>query len=329
MIGFVQQFVRHADAAVARAYLAMFSEREGVSSFLFHSLFRDESEIACNLLDPLQRTTIAQFRQFIEYYVDQGYQFITPADLLAGLPTHGRYAMITFDDGYFSNTLALPVLEQFDVPATFFISTNHVRESKSFWWDALYRERIAQGASASEVYTDGVALKSLRTETIEAQLLERFGPDALTPRTDIDRPFTTDELAAFSRHPLVHLGNHTANHAILTNYTPAEVRAQLQDAQRALIEITGITPVSIAYPNGGHDDTVVRIAREVGLKVGVTVRPSKNRLRGNGDLLRLGRFCPDGDMPMPTQCRTFRSDVLLYGLFRDAYLRFVRGQTAQ
>ncbi len=329
MIGLVQNFIHRADAAVARAYLATFSERSAVMSFLFHSLFRDEREVACNLLDPLQRTTVAQFRQFVEYYVEQGYRFITPPDLLAGLPPDGRYAMVTFDDGYFSNTLALPILEQFEVPATFFISTNHVRQNKSFWWDVLYRERLARGASSNEVYGEAVALKSLRTEDIETRLLEWFGPAALTPRTDVDRPFTPDELKTFARHPLVHLGNHTANHAILTNYTPAEVRAQLEDAQRALVEMTGITPISIAYPNGGHDETVVQIAREVGLKVGVTVRPAKNRIGGETDLLRLGRFCPDGDMPMRTQCHTFRSDVLLYGLFRDCYLRFFRRQVAQ
>lgn len=329
MIGSVQQLVRRADAAVAGAYLALFRERRAVLSFLFHSLFRDEREMARNLLDPLQRTTIAQFHQFVEYYVEQGYRFITPADLVAGLPGDGRYVMITFDDGYFSNRLALPILERFNVPATFFISTNHVTAGKSFWWDVLYRERVAQGATPDEVYREAVALKHLRTEQIETKLVERFGGAALMPRSDIDRPFTPAELTEFSRHPLVHLGNHTANHAILTNYTPAEVREQLEGAQAALREMTGLTPIAVAYPNGGHDGTVVQIAREIGLKVGVTVRPAKNVLRPDSDLLHLSRFCPDGDLPMRIQCRTFRSDLLLYGLFRDCYLRVARGQIAQ
>ena len=41
--------------------------------------------------------------------------------------------MLTFDDGYYNNHLALPVLEEFDVPALFFISTNHVKQQKCFW----------------------------------------------------------------------------------------------------------------------------------------------------------------------------------------------------
>ncbi|MDO6436229.1 polysaccharide deacetylase family protein [Cyclobacterium sp. 1_MG-2023] len=45
---------------------------------------------------------------------------------------------ITFDDGYMDNFLyAKPILEAYDLPATFFISTKHLGTKKSFWWDEL------------------------------------------------------------------------------------------------------------------------------------------------------------------------------------------------
>jgi peptidoglycan/xylan/chitin deacetylase (PgdA/CDA1 family) len=303
-----------------------------VMSFLFHSLFRDEREIARGVVDPLQRTTVGQFRQFIEYYLRHDYRFISPADLLGDLDPAGRYALITFDDGYYNNVLARPILEEYGVPAVFFISTNHVRENRCYWWDALYRERRAQGASERQIYREAIAVKSLRTEEIESGLRERFGPDALRPRGDVDRPFTPAELREFAACPYVHLGNHTANHAILTNYTPAEVREQVGGAQAALHDMTGVAPSSIAYPNGAHDAQVVAICRELGLKVGFTIRPEKTTLPLGpeaSDLLRLGRFCPHAEAPMESQCRTYRSDVLLYGLFRDGFLRLVRGKTGQ
>src|SRR5439155_15926022 len=112
-----------------------FRERAGLLVFLFHSLFRDEREIALNHVDPLDRTTVGQFLEFVAYYRNQGYQFIGPDDLLNGLKPDGTYALITFDDGYYNNTLALPVLQRYQVPAVFFISTDHVRENKCFWWD--------------------------------------------------------------------------------------------------------------------------------------------------------------------------------------------------
>ncbi len=233
VIDVIQRLVRTADAVVARGYLSLFRERNALITFLFHSLFRDEAEMARNLIDPIQKTTVAHFRSLIRYYRDHGYQFITPDQLLAGLGPDGKYAMLTFDDGYFNNTLALPVLAEFDVPAVFFISTDHVLKNKCFWWDVLYRELSARGLSTRRIYRDGVGLKSRRTDRIEAELTEHFGPTAFEPRGDVDRPFTPDELRTFARDPHVYIGNHTADHAILTNYSPEEVRTQLIGAGNA------------------------------------------------------------------------------------------------
>ncbi|MDR3632793.1 MAG: polysaccharide deacetylase family protein [Isosphaeraceae bacterium] len=375
--------MRKTDCLVARAYLSAFRERGGLLAFLFHSLFHDEREIALNQVDPLQRTTVAQFRAFIAYYQKHGYRFVNP-DELDALEPGGKYALVTFDDGYFNNVLALPVLEEYQVPALFFISTDHVRERKSFWWDVLYRERVAQGATPDQVYHEAQALKSLTTEQIEAELVARFGADALKPRGDIDRPFTPDELRAFARHPLVHLGNHTANHAILTNYSAEDAHAQILRAQEALEEMTGARPRTIAFPNGARSGPVVQTCAELGLRVGFTIRPAKNALpagqscsglnvsrrtpsdlpfvRGGADhhsppyegrggggetthsvaskapygkperpwtagsgLVQVDRFSLHDELPVEAQCRAYRSDLLLYGLFRAGYLKLARG----
>jgi peptidoglycan/xylan/chitin deacetylase (PgdA/CDA1 family) len=323
LIGAIQQIVRGADEAIARVYLALRGERNGIISLLFHSLFRDEKEIALNAVDPLERTTISNLRQAIEYYLNYGYRFISPLELLGELDPNGKYALLTFDDGYYNNIHALPVLEDYRVPAAFFISTDHVRQNKCFWWDVLYRERRAQGAPHRKIYREALSMKSRRTDEIEAELTSRFGPEAFKPRGDLDRPFTPGELREFARSPYVCLGNHTANHAILTNYDGDEVRRQIRDAQDSLREMTGVTPSIIAYPNGAHDQRVIAACNEAGLKVGFTIRPQKNvipRVSQSASLLQMGRFVLQGSDPIARQCRTFRSDVLLYGRFRDWYL---------
>lgn len=331
MIHSLQNLVRSTDAMVARLYLSMFRERDGLLVFLFHSLFRNRAEIERNLLDPLDRTTVGHFRQLIEYYLEHGYSFVSPADLLRGLPPRGKFAMLTFDDGYFNNTLALPVLEEYKVPALFFIATNHVREQKSFWWDALWRARKAQGAGDDELYAEALSFKGLRTCDIERKLIDRFGAEVLRPRSDIDRPMNPSELRDFAASPWVHLGNHTADHAILTNYTPDEARQQVDGCQRALKEMTGVEPKAVAYCNGNHSDEVVRICREAGLELGFTIRPRKNRLpidAATTDRMRLNRFVPHTEAPIAQQCETYRSDVLFYSSLRAAYLRLFRGQAA-
>jgi peptidoglycan/xylan/chitin deacetylase (PgdA/CDA1 family) len=332
MIAAIQNFVRVTDAVVARAYLALFRERNALLSFLFHSLFRDEAEMELNLVDPLERTMVRHFREFIEYYLENGYRFVGPDELLEGLDPSGKYALITFDDGYYNNMLALPVLEEYGVPAVVFVSTNHVCEQKNFWWDVLYRERTAQGATPRQIYNEAMHLKVLRSCELEAVLVERFGPSAFIPHGDIDRPFRPDELRALAGHPLVHLGNHTADHAILTNYTPEQAHDQIVRAQEALREMTGISPSVIAYPNGAHSRPILQACGELGLKLGFTVRPEKNPLplglHPNG-LLRLGRFAPLGNGQIARQCRTYRSDLQLYSTFRAGYLCLLRSHPAR
>ena len=327
MIATVQRILRSTDAAVAGAYLSVFRERDALVPLLFHSLFRDESEIDRNDIDPLDRITVARLRACVKYYLDHGYRFVSPDDLLAQ-PPEGRLAMVTFDDGYFNNTLALPVLEEFNIPAVFFISTGHVRLGKCFWWDVLHRERTARHTPPETIDRERRALKRLRTEDIERRLIDEFGPNCLAPRGDIDRPFTPDELRDFSRHRLVRLGNHTADHAILTNYPEHEAKQQVAAAQQWLTNEIGFTPTAIAYPNGGSNDAVVRYCHELGLKLGFTVRPRKSPLPLDvraGALLRLGRFTPHADSPVDAQCRAYRSDLQLYGTFRSGYLK-LRGR---
>ena len=328
MTSAIQKLVRTADEAVARLYLSVFQERNALMPFLFHSLFRNEREIELNHIDPLDRTTVSQFRQLIEYYLECGYRFVSPADVIAGLEPSGKYALITFDDGYFKNTLAMTVLDEFNVPAVFFISTGHVEQNKCYWWDAFYRERIAQGASSATIDGEARALKVFKNAEIESRLKEWFGSRVLQPRGEIDRPFSPAELKAFAANPRVILGNHTVDHAILLNYSLEEVREQVTTAQEWLHAMTGTRPTAIAYPNGAVNDSIIDVCTSVGLKVGFTVRPEKRTLPINtrsNQLMRLGRFTPHGESPIVNQCRTYRSDLLFYGKFRDLYLRLQRG----
>lgn len=49
-----------------------------------------------------------------------------------------KHVFITFDDGCYDNfETAVPVLSRFHFPATFFIPTGILTDSKVFWWEAL------------------------------------------------------------------------------------------------------------------------------------------------------------------------------------------------
>jgi peptidoglycan/xylan/chitin deacetylase (PgdA/CDA1 family) len=305
------------DARMASRFLSVTHEEGALLCFLFHSLFESGEEVRSGMLDPQQGVTVEMFRAFLGHFHEQGYGFVSPRQILEGLPPSGKYILLTFDDGYCNNRRALPVMEEFDAPAVFFISSENVREGKAFWWDAAYREGRKRGKSEAEIGGAVAGYKRRKTEEVERELKREFGEGALHPVGDLDRPFTPVELRAFAEHRLVSMGNHTKNHAILTNYSLAEAREQIQRGQEAILEMTGKMPDMISYPNGNSSLEIQRAAREASLRLGVVVRRGKNRLplktRGT-DAMALKRFTLWGDRGITVQCQVSRANVSFYGL---------------
>ena len=282
------------------------AEADALVTVLFHSLYRDPSRLSDSALAANQNVTVEDFRAFVGAMLDSGYTAVSPVALDTGLPRGGRYLMITFDDGYFNNTLALDVLEQFQVPATFFISARHVLQEKAFWWDAFSRELAKAGASAHVQASEIRKLKSLTPDQIEGHLEARFGKSALRPRGDLDRPLTQGELKDFARSKWVHVGNHTCDHAILTNCPAHEVERQVRGCQQALQDLVGYAPVAIAYPNGNFSQAIVDASLAAGLRVGFTVLPHRDQLPLTvGGRMTLGRFLFEGGQDARAQCRKF------------------------
>jgi len=303
------------DIMFSKIYLRLHQEKNSLITFVFHGLFRSEKEITLNFVDPQTWLTIEHFHQFVEYYSDHGYKFVSPDDVLNGLNKDKKYIMITFDDGYYNNKYALPILKKYQIPAVFFPSANHIKNNKCFWWDVLYRERIKSGTSVGDRLSERNHLKSKTSEEIEQYLIETFGKKAFKPMSDIDRPFTTSELKDFSKEKYVFLGNHTNNHAILTNYSSNGIKSQIIDAQNAIHDITGITPTIISYPNGSYSDEIIKISKEIGIKLGLTADYRKNYLPIDYQVTNcmcLGRFDLSGSNNIIKQCELFRSDILLY-----------------
>ena len=309
---------------LASALLPVTKEQGALLCFLFHSLFESGEEVRSGTLDPQQSVTVEMFRAFLGHFHEQGYGFVSPAQILDGLQPRGKYVLLTFDDGYYNNVRGLPVMEEFNAPAVFFISSDHVREGKAFWWDVVFREGRKRGKTEEEIRRAVAGYKQLKTAKVERDLKKELGQRALCPIDDLDRPFTPSELREFARHRLVSLGNHTKNHAILTNYSLAGAREQIQGGQDAIQLMTGKTPQMISYPNGNSSPEIQKAAREIGLRLGVVVRRGKNRLplktRGT-DAMALKRFTLWGDRGIAAQCRVSRVDVSFHGLVESLKAR--------
>jgi peptidoglycan/xylan/chitin deacetylase (PgdA/CDA1 family) len=324
----MRSLIRITDRILSRSYLRFFGEKNSLIIFYFHGVLRDQSEMDLNVIHPLSHggITIEHFRQLVEYFLSHHYLYVSPDDVLTGLNDHQKYIMISFDDGYFNNQNVLPVLREYQIPAVFFISSNHVKNGKCFWWDIVYRERMKSRTQVRKITQEIEYLKMQRAEEVDQYILREFGKKSLNPIGDMDRPFTPAELKNFSCEKNVFLGNHTNDHAILTNYSEEEIKAKILEGQTDIYTITGRTTKIISYPSGMVSLEIIRISKELGMRLGVTVFPKKNYLpiniQGNGSMA-LGRFYLTGNHhDFVRQCEMARSDVTVNNLIRRKFREF-------
>jgi peptidoglycan/xylan/chitin deacetylase (PgdA/CDA1 family) len=315
----VSRLIHTLDDRLARMSRALVTERSSLLVFLFHGLFESAKELESSAADPQQGITVEMFRMFVRYFKSRSYRFVSPSDLEVGLTGQNRCVLITFDDGYYNNLRALPVLEEFDVPAVFFIATANIKDKKPFWWDIVYREERRRGRSVGQVRSLVASYKQLKAREIETRLKDTLGDRAFLPVGDADRPFTPAELREFALQKHVFLGNHTRDHAILTNCSRREAMDQIRGAQDDIKEMTGEIPTMIAYPNGNVSVAIQEAAQKAGLQLGVGVRPGSNRLPlqvQSKEAMNLKRHTLWGDRGIESQCGVSRSPVSLYRLLR-------------
>jgi peptidoglycan/xylan/chitin deacetylase (PgdA/CDA1 family) len=303
-----------ADDWLAEQYVRWCAEGSSLIAVVFHKLFLDRQELALDLVDPQNETTVDDFRRLIHYFLAHGYTFVSPDDILSRLRRDRKYVYLTFDDGYFNNQRALPVLAEFGVPATIMVATGQVLREKAYWWDVVFREGRKRGVGLANIASEQRRLMLLPPAEIDAHLEARFGLEAMRPISEIDRPFTPGELKQLSSDSRLSFGNHTSNHPFLPNCSPDTVRSEILSAQDALREMTGTAPRVIAYPYGAYTPGTLAIAKEAGLRVGMTGEKEKNgvplRFEGTHPL-QLKRFTLWGNRNIEDQCARYRSDLHL------------------
>jgi peptidoglycan/xylan/chitin deacetylase (PgdA/CDA1 family) len=209
-----------------------------------------------------------------------------------------RFACFTFDDGYRDNKeWAFPILKRAGVPFAIYVATSFADRLGKLWWLALEQviarnDRFALMMDGEERHVECASLGAKREvfETLyswlrglptEKAVLDTVGD--LAARYGVDMPalcgaFCMDwnEIGELARDPLVTVGAHTVNHAMLAKASEGEVRNELEMGRAVIAAALGKAPEHLAYPYGDPASAGARefrIARELGFKTAVTTRP--------------------------------------------------------
>ena len=206
------------------------------------------------------------------------------AGLGAGRPLPPRACAITFDDGWRDNLQhALPVLEKKKLPATIFVVTDRVGTSGAFWPDEVARRYaglhpskvrdllehcgLADAGSLADVLD---RLKQMN-EGLREEVLASFRAGTRDSFAEERQLLDWDELRILASKG-IDIESHGMTHAILTKSTSEVVRRELSGSLEALKARGHGRHGLLAYPSGGFDESMARLAKEAGYRGAVTTQ---------------------------------------------------------
>jgi peptidoglycan/xylan/chitin deacetylase (PgdA/CDA1 family) len=192
---------------------------------------------------------------------------------------------ITFDDGYMDNyAVAKPMLEQYKLPATFFITTGQIEYRAPFWWDEL-----AHLVSDQQLYMQHWhRLFPLPYDQLQQELAALRPTNGTINDPQITLCMTRTQLQELASNTLFELGVHTVTHPALAHQSPATQMAEINMAKDWLQRQTGRTPRLLAYPYGNYDETTINIASGQRFDGAFTTDPQV--ITQSSEKYRLGRF---------------------------------------
>lgn len=188
----------------------------------------------------------------------------------------GRYAALTFDDGYRDNhEVALPLLRDLGAPATFFLATGFLDRPSVAWWDEIAwavreSDRAAldlrpwlpeplrlEGEGAREAAAAAITARyKALPARLGAALLDALGAAAGTGRAPAElarAEWMTWEMARELRAAGMSLGGHTVTHPVLARLPAAQQRREIAGSLARIAAETGERPRTFSYPVGTRD----------------------------------------------------------------------------
>jgi peptidoglycan/xylan/chitin deacetylase (PgdA/CDA1 family) len=222
-----------------------------------------------------------------------------------------RAACITFDDGYADNAeVALPILQKYGIPATFFIATGFLNGGR-MWNDTVIElVRRAPGdildLSETDLGSFNIRTTQHRQQAIFSLLkkLKYLPFDARQAQIEqicslvrvmLPNDLMMDSGQVRKLHSAgMEIGGHTVNHPILARLEHIAARDEIANGMATLENIIRGSVRLFAYPNGKPTQDYLSEHVEMVKNLGFSgaVSTAWGTARSGGDLYQLPRFTP-------------------------------------
>lgn len=245
---------------------------------MYHRVINPESEPIPQL--PGMYVRPETFRMHLEYLMKY-FKIIPLEDLIANysekFTTKEKYIALTFDDAWIDfKTNALPILEEFNAPATVFVPTKFIDTGELFWNDIILLAiknsldlkdiRTKYDINLSDNPTDLIenlkndrTKRNLITQELKQLLLSEF--NTLPPQF-----LSWEDIRSISDKGLITFGSHSHSHEISTQISIEEFKADQE------ISITNFKKSNIplnktfCYPNQNRNTETDQCLQGLGFK---------------------------------------------------------------
>jgi peptidoglycan/xylan/chitin deacetylase (PgdA/CDA1 family) len=230
----------------------VFSARNKGLILTYHSILNDES-IPASIKDRLGNLTVTEgsFYKQIQY-LSNNFELVTLQEILKNPVGHSDRprVTITFDDGYLDNlTVALPILKEFNCPASIFVTKDFCQGHSLPWWLANKNELDALSAVPTQKISNHKRELLLLKQThllknLQRDLAKQHKIKLFLSELDI-RLLLKENIAIYP---------HSVSHPCFSFLSDAELKDEIHGSINWVKSLGGSVD-SFALPYGGADHT--------------------------------------------------------------------------
>lgn len=207
---------------------------------------------------------------------------------------------VTFDDGYEGVfTEAFPVLSEYRIPATVFLTVDSIETGRVAWYDRVFlilqvlppgkldlhldasrsfqlSSKQTRLAAATEIVTVLRSLPDWRRKEYCADLEKRV---TLDERDVTGRMLNWSQVQTMQQAGIA-FGSHTVTHPVVGRLPPPEMERELADSKRFLEAKLGCPVLDFAFPFGKFDECALELSSAIlsrcGYRSAATTIPGVN-----------------------------------------------------
>ncbi len=249
---------------------------------MFHGVVENDSTFFS-----ARHIQVEQFEKIIKYIAHE-FEIVTLENIFNNVSkkkSGKKQIAVTFDDGYLNNLYtALPILEKYQIPTTFFISGVCLEDKKYILWSEFiaalsYFNKTKEIEIEGELFHNLIRVKDgkelyniikqmdygLRDEYLN-KIVKKFNLDsALKSLNDeIYVLMNSNQVAKLAESSIVSIGSHGYFHYNLDQIKIEDAVIELNTSKQIIEKTIGKVIESIAFPDGAYNDLVKEEAKKIG-----------------------------------------------------------------